>query len=74
MTPRLVLYPPDEVKRLLVQELQSRLPMFAGMARVPAEKVVDALYARGVCLAEVIAPEILEQARREFGKGNRIAL
>jgi hypothetical protein len=36
MTPRLVLYPPDEVKRLLVQELQSRLPMFAGMARVPA--------------------------------------
>jgi hypothetical protein len=48
--------------------------MFAGMARVPAEKVVDALYARGVCLAEVIAPEILEQARREFGKGNRIAL
>jgi hypothetical protein len=71
---KLILFPPDEVKKLLVSELQARLPMFAGMARGPAEKVVDALYARGICVAIVQSPELLQEAKSAFARGQRVGL
>lgn len=66
--------PPSEVKAILRKQLAEKFPAFAGMVQGKGEKIVDDLYAQGICLCAAVEPEVLRAAQVPFSKGVRIDL